>query len=356
MSAPSTSISTLRQRACQAGPDPAYWYAVEWSAALTAEKVIEVKLWDTCVAVYRAGDGTLNAVENRCAHRQVKLSHGFVDDCRLRCTYHGWTYGPDGRLVDIPHDTFGKAFPSVQLRTYPVAVRYGLIWIFFGSAELAKQKQIPAIPELEGAEPWVCVGKDYLLKAHSTMIVNNAMDSTHVAVLHGASARTRSLKLGSLKSCEAGGDRVIVTHEVSKDSSALLWYFVNRMKDNTQHTCYDYPHLWSSVGGVFRLWYFLLPVDVRTTRLFMLSLSERVKIPFTPWLSPLWFTRALLPIGKRLLLDPLLDEDGWSAEIEQEGFDAHAKAPSIDFHPSSNLCYQLTIRKWEEHLARNGTS
>src|SRR3954468_6642273 len=121
--------STLRQRACEAGPDPAYWYAVEWDAALKPEKVIEVKLWDISAALFRTRNGSIHAVENRCAHRQVKLSHGTVDDCRLRCAYHGWTYGPDGRLVNIPHDIFGKPSPSVQLRTFPVAVRYGLIWV-----------------------------------------------------------------------------------------------------------------------------------------------------------------------------------------------------------------------------------
>jgi len=348
------STLTLRQRACMAGPDPAYWYAVEWDAALKPENVIDVQLWDTAVAVFRGRNGRISAIENRCAHRQVKLSHGFVEDCRLKCTYHGWTYGPDGRLVDIPHDRFGKPFPSVQLRTFPVEVRYGLIWVFFGDPALANRKQIPKIPELEGNKPWACVEKDYILKAHPTMIVNNAMDSTHVATLHGRSFRTRSLKLGPLTRCQAEDDRVMISHQVTMDSNALLWYIANRIKDGTQNTCYDYPNIWSTVGGVYWLWYFLLPVDKRTTRIFILSLSERVKIPFTPWLSPQWLNRALLPLGKRLLVNPLLDEDVWSTEIEQEGFDKHSDMPSIDFHPASHLGYQLTIRKWEEHLARDG--
>src|SRR5262249_47058578 len=162
-------------------------------------------LWDIAVAVYRGRDGHIRAIEDRCAHRQVQLSHGFVDDCRLKCTYHGWTYGPDGQLVEIPHDRFGKAFPSVQLRTFPVEVRYGLIWIFFGDPALATQRSIPHVPELEGPRPWACVQTDYTVRAHPSMIVNNAMDSTHVATLHNGRFRTRSLKLGPVTHCEAEG-------------------------------------------------------------------------------------------------------------------------------------------------------
>src|SRR6185436_16844524 len=125
----------------------------------------------------------------------------------------------------------------------------------------------------------------------------------------------------------------------------------NRIKVEKQDTCYDYPHIWCSVGGVYWLRYFMLPVDVHTTRLFLLSLSERVKIPFTPWLAPQWLIRAFLPIATRLLVKPLFEEDVWSVEIEQQGFEQNGAMPSLDSHPTSNLCYQLTVRKWEEHLA-----
>ena len=78
---------SLRQRACAAGLDPSYWYAVEWDAALGTEKVIGVTLREISVAVYRGRDGRIRAIEDRCAHRHVKLSHGLPlaraphDDC-----------------------------------------------------------------------------------------------------------------------------------------------------------------------------------------------------------------------------------------------------------------------------------
>jgi hypothetical protein len=103
--------------------------------------------------------------------------------------------------------------------------------------------------------------------------------------------------------------------------------------------------------GIYKLWNLLLPIDRTTTRIFLLTLGEQVKIPFTPWHAPQWLHRPLLPATKRLVVKPLVDEDGWSALIEQKGYDAHFDQPAIEVHPAPRLCYQLTIRKWEEPVA-----
>ena len=115
-----------RERVRAAGLDPDYWYAVEYDGAVRPGQVVEVTFWGESIALYRGADGALRALENRCAHRQLKLSLGAVTGCPLTCAYHGWAYAQDGRLSAIPHDLFGRPFPSVRLRAYPVRVRYGL--------------------------------------------------------------------------------------------------------------------------------------------------------------------------------------------------------------------------------------
>jgi phenylpropionate dioxygenase-like ring-hydroxylating dioxygenase large terminal subunit len=339
----------LRQKACASGLDPSYWYAVEHEGAVKPGQVVEVKFWHTSVALYRGRDGRLSALENRCAHRQVKLSEGRVEDCRLSCRYHGWSYDCDGRLADVPHELFGRQLPVVQLRRYPVQVRHGLIWIFFGDPALAEARSIPSIPELEGSDPWACVPIDFTWKSHHVMVVNNVMDSTHVASLH-RKYRTRSFIYGPVTRCEAEGDRVFVEHSIEMNRDSLLVHLTNPIKTGSQTMCYEYPYLWVSVGGVFKLWNFMLPIDERTTRIFMLSCSENVKIPFTPWAPPRKLVELATRLAKRILVKPLFDEDGWSTEAEQEGYDTHFARPTIDLHPAPRLCYQLTVRKWEEAL------
>jgi phenylpropionate dioxygenase-like ring-hydroxylating dioxygenase large terminal subunit len=339
--------ANLRQKACAAGLDPSYWYAVENDEAVKVGKVVEVKFWKTSIALFRDEKGELHAVENRCAHRQVLLSEGRVEGCRLTCRYHGWSYDADGRLADIPHELFGRPFPSVQLRSYPVEVRYGLIWIFFGDPDLAASRPIPIIDELEGSSPWVCVPIDFTWKSHHAMIVNNVMDSTHVASLH-RQFRTKSFVYGPVTRCEATGDRVLVEHDIKMNGEGMLWYIANRIKIDKQQMVYDYPYLWVGVGAVFKLWNFMLPIDERTTRIFMLACTESMRVPFTKRAPPAVLLKYAIKIAREILVRPLFDEDGWSTEAEQQGYDQHFAKPTFDFHPAPRLSYQLTVRKWEE--------
>ena len=102
----------LRQQARAAGMDPNYWYPVEEVRRIKPETVVEVVFWKRSIALFRAKDGTFEAVEDRCAHRQLKLSIGDVQGCRLVCAYHGWEYGGKGRPAGVPYDREGRSFRS----------------------------------------------------------------------------------------------------------------------------------------------------------------------------------------------------------------------------------------------------
>jgi phenylpropionate dioxygenase-like ring-hydroxylating dioxygenase large terminal subunit len=170
---------TKRQKARAAGLDPNYWYAVELDEAVKPGQVVEVIFWKQSIALYRGLDGKLRALENRCAHRQLKLSIGNVEGCRLICAYHGWQYDEQGKVVDFSHDLFDKPTPNFRIRTFPVQARYGLIWIFPGDPELAVKKKMPEIPEVEGKDRWAIALTDYMWEAHHSMIVDNVSDFTH---------------------------------------------------------------------------------------------------------------------------------------------------------------------------------
>ncbi|MBC7171382.1 MAG: aromatic ring-hydroxylating dioxygenase subunit alpha, partial [Polyangiaceae bacterium] len=346
--------TSLRHKAWAAGFDPSYWYAVEYESNVRAGEVVEVKFQGTSVALFRGEDGTLGAIENRCVHRQVKLSSGKVKQCQLTCRYHGWAYGADGKLTDIPHEYPGKGLPQVRLRSYPVSVKYGLVWIFFGDTALMDERPIPTVEVLEGKNTWLHVPIDFTMKCHPTAYINNVMDSTHVAALH-RQFRTRSMIYGKITRCEAEGDSVVISHDIQLDPGGLLRHMVKPLRTHSQDAFYDYSYLRVQVGGVFQLWNFMLPIDANTTRIFLLSCTERVNIPFTPWPPPDALLRPFMGFARELLVRPLFDEDVWSTEAEQEGYEAHFDAPAIDPHPSIRPCYQLTVRKWEEHLAREAS-
>jgi phenylpropionate dioxygenase-like ring-hydroxylating dioxygenase large terminal subunit len=347
------AATKLRHKAWAAGFDPNHWYAVEFASRVANGQAIEVVFQGASVALFRGMDGAFRAIENRCAHRQVKLSDGFVRDCALVCRYHGWTFDGDGKMVGIANDLADRKVVKARLRRYAVAVKYGLVFVFFGDAALAASRPLPVIPELDGDEPWLVVPIDYTMRCHPTAYINNIMDSTHVATLH-TKFNTRSMLYGPVTRCEAVGDTVVIEHEIRLDPKGLLRHILGDFEHSTQQAYYDYPYLHVHVGGVTALWNFMLPVDLRTTRAFLLSLSKRPHIPGLRWPVPHWLMPPFLRLAKATLVQPLFDEDVWSTEAEQRGFDAHFDAPEIEPHPSIRHCYELTVRKWQAHLAAGG--
>lgn len=341
-----------RQKARAAGLHPDYWYPVEYDHAVKRGKVVEVIFWNRSIALFRGEDGKLHALENRCAHRQLKLSVGDVEGCNLVCAYHGWAYNEEGRVVEIPHDLFGREMPSFKVPSYPVQVRYGLIWIFPGNPAVAGQKQIPDIPELEGDNPWACVPIDFMWQAHHSMIIDNVSDFTH-AHLH---RKYRPFVDAKLVRCEMLGEKVFVSYKTRIGTGRFSGLFVDRTRVNTDfiELCHDYPYQWSNTGNKIKHWCFVLPIGERTSRVFFLFYFDALKIPFTNVRIPQWLMKPLLKVANLISIRPLLRQDGFAVEAEQQGYDHHFDAPLAELNPAVNLFQQLTIRKWEEHIASDG--
>lgn len=79
----------------------------------------------------RTEDGTAKVFRNACRHRGVKLADGLGCKRALVCPYHGWTYGLNGQLKNIPGE---HGFPGFELKTnglVPVASKEvgGLIYV-----------------------------------------------------------------------------------------------------------------------------------------------------------------------------------------------------------------------------------
>jgi hypothetical protein len=338
-----------RQKVRSAGLNPNYWYPLGYSADVPVGKVIEAEFWGESIAVYRGADGAVRAMDNRCAHRQLKLSLGVVEDCKLVCVYHGWKYNGDGNLAEVDHDLFGKQLPQYKQRTYPTAERYGLIWGFMGDPARANERSIPHIPELEGSNPWPHVHVDFTWNAHHSMIIDNVSDFTH-AYLH---RRFRPFTDAKLTRLEAVGDKVYVDYDSKIGRGRFSGLFVDRKNVDTDaiKLCYDYPYQWSNTGDKIKHWCFLSPISERQTRVFFVFYFAFLKIPLVPVKIPRRVMDGVMAIAKRTLVKPLLEEDGLAVEAEQEGYEAKPDAPMAEINPCIRAFQNLTIRKWEEHLS-----
>jgi len=98
-------------------PEPGDWSRVE----VVGEQLILV----------RGDDGQLKGFANTCRHRGAELcpldgpASGHAGRV-LRCPYHHWTYGLDGRLRAAPH--LGEPLPEVELFAVGVAVWGGFVF------------------------------------------------------------------------------------------------------------------------------------------------------------------------------------------------------------------------------------
>jgi nitrite reductase/ring-hydroxylating ferredoxin subunit len=86
------------------------------------------------VVVWRGQDGAPRAWADRCPHRGMRLSFGFVRDNTLSCIYHGWTFGADGgngdgRCLSVPaHPSLPPPAKAV-VPALPVTEALGMIWV-----------------------------------------------------------------------------------------------------------------------------------------------------------------------------------------------------------------------------------
>lgn len=84
---------------------------------------------NTHLAIWCSTAGVFHAWGDRCPHRGMRLSHGFVRGERLSCIYHGWTYDRDGGCVSIPAHPDLVPPKSICAKRYDCQVEGETIWV-----------------------------------------------------------------------------------------------------------------------------------------------------------------------------------------------------------------------------------
>ncbi len=334
---------SLARRAREAGMSPNHWYPAAFSHEVKRKKLVEATFMGESIAVYRAEDGTAHAVENRCPHRQIKLSHGSVEGCNVVCLYHGWTFDPKGTLVDVKHDKFGKKLPVIDIRSYPVREKYGIVWFFPGDPELAK---ITPLVEIPHADEWPSMRFAYTWGAHHSMIIDNLCNLTHLWV-HG-----RWVPYGDtiLADSSAVGDKLTLSweHDLRRDLMHPFTSPVFRREkgSNLSDTfmIYDYPYQSALSNERIRSTNFMLPIDETHTKVFTYQLWEPPRgVPRA------LFERVAIPFLRPIAME-IFRQDGFTVEEEQKSWFLHGHRPIPEPNPMVKRFNELTVRKWDEWL------
>ena len=158
------------------------------SASLRKGKTVAARFAGERIALYRGADGTVYALEDRCAHRQVPLSMGVVEGDTLRCCYHAWAYRGNGRICQIPYLPKGAARPPRGVRAYPAREAYGLVFVFPGDPGKAAATPLPELPEF-GSARHMTMRFSRTVACHYSFLHENLLDMNHQFLHRGIVGR-----------------------------------------------------------------------------------------------------------------------------------------------------------------------
>lgn len=99
------------------------------SEQLAPKQVMRVRLGAADLAIWRSTLGVVSAWENRCPHRGMRLSHGFVRGESLACAYHGWHYDCSGQCRSIPAHPELQPPSSIRVCRFDIKEYGGLLWV-----------------------------------------------------------------------------------------------------------------------------------------------------------------------------------------------------------------------------------
>jgi phenylpropionate dioxygenase-like ring-hydroxylating dioxygenase large terminal subunit len=133
------------------------------------------------LVVFRTASGETVVLRNRCPHRGGALNLGQVMGDGIQCPYHGWRFGADGSCTYIPANPPGALIPkNAAVESYPVVVRYGLVWTCLGVPLTAA----PYLPELESLEMTYRAGEPVDVAAGIVAAAENFRDVAHFPFVH----------------------------------------------------------------------------------------------------------------------------------------------------------------------------
>lgn len=160
------------------------WYVAAFSNEVVTGSLLQRRLLDTPVVLYRTESGEAVALHDRCPHRGLPLSAGKQIGDRIQCGYHGMEFGTDGRCALIPSQSTVPG--ALSVRSYPLVEKWQWLWIWMGDEAAADPALIPDHDWLGltrkgySAVPWFMMemGGNYVY------LHDNLQDTSHVTFLH----------------------------------------------------------------------------------------------------------------------------------------------------------------------------
>lgn len=134
-------------------------------------------------------EGKLGLTHLHCAHRNMSLEFGIIEEGGIRCSYHGWKYGLDGTVLETPCEPpASQVSKKACLGAYPVIEYKGLAFAYLGPKETMPPFPVMDTFDEDGDEMLPSLIKS---PCNWLQVMENAWDPFHVVYLHTLAVRSQ---------------------------------------------------------------------------------------------------------------------------------------------------------------------
>jgi 3-ketosteroid 9alpha-monooxygenase subunit A len=257
---PETRMATSKDYGLGAYTFPRGWFMVAESAKVT-DKPQGVRFLGQEFALYRGKEsGRVILLDAYCPHMGTHLARnstsyvaqdGPVEGDSIRCPYHAWRFGPDGKCNHIP---YGKGLipPAARVRSWTVTEHLGAVFVWHDPEGGEPDYELPEIPEWHDPA-WVVGAYDDLgiVQQHAQEIMDNITDVAHFDPVHGSRTQYFENEIRGHRVVQrmGGGHRTLIA-----EGGALL---------ETEATYHGPSLLLTRMSGLYDSWIIIAhtPVD-----------------------------------------------------------------------------------------------
>ena len=178
LAAPRRALAPLKE-----GEDGLFtqsWFPVCLSTDVPANDFRGFDFLGGRVIVVRDAQGQVSVLSAYCPHMGADLCVGEMIDGTVRCPFHYWRYGPDGRCVAT--GSGDPVPPTARLFAFPTIEKYGFVFAFNGTEPLF---DLPEFPKPLERLVWKVGEWNVRMPVDPWVICCNTPDMQHINVVHG---------------------------------------------------------------------------------------------------------------------------------------------------------------------------
>lgn len=211
------------------------WYIACLSSELLPSRAYETVIYDTKIVLFRDKNNKAICLINKCLHRHSELGKGEVVDGKLVCPYHGWSYGAEGNVLEVPSEGDQEVKGKRCQKSYATLEQDGVIWVYLGENEEAHKKAPWKFPMI-GEKGWCHYFMVTDFNNEVTNLVENFMDVPHTVFVHRGWFRNKSLKKVPITVETKDGGVLVTYHQTEDNIGVLIKPLLNPHNDPMVHT------------------------------------------------------------------------------------------------------------------------